>query len=399
MSYEFTLDIDALLAPISESLPCGEARETSSNVELSRAFSVVLSEWQAAKKMEKEAVENKLMFVGRSESAATSKEATAVAEKEIPFAQWKPIAEKAIQFLRVYSKDARILACLMEAMTRLNGFNGLLQSLNLLRQTLERYAGQLNPRPEASEEAAPFDSISTNLSSKTFFDAIRKAPISKQYEFRMVNFFEQELAKHFEATNLDENLRKDLIEKGQLTTSRISQIFQKVPKEDLLATEKEMDDAIAEAKTIDALLRQHKPDTATADVSISGTISLLEDVQKWFKQFAAAKLKDSPKSSDATKEGTGNTTSAVVVAGAQPATVTILEGQLQNREQAFEQLLKVAEYFRKTEPHSPISYSLEQAVRWGRMPLPQFLEEVLRNDEALSEVYRRIGYRPKTDNP
>lgn len=397
MSYDFTLDIDALLAPISESLPCGEARETSSNVELSRAFSVVLSEWQAAKKMEKEAVENKLMFVGRSESS-TTKEATAVSEKAIPFAQWKPIAEKAIQFLKVYSKDARILACLMEAMTRLNGFNGLLQSLNLLRQTLERYAGQLNPRPEASEEAAPFDSISTNLSSKTFFDAIRKAPISKQYECRMVNFFDQELAMHFEATDLDEKLRKELIEKGQLTTSLISQTFQKVPKEDLLATEKEIEDAIAEAKLIDTLLRQHKPETASADVSISGTISLLEDIQKWFKQFAAAKLKDSTKSPDATKEGTANTTNAVAVGGAQPTTVTILEGQLQNREQAFEQLLKVAEYFRKTEPHSPISYSLEQAVRWGRMPLPQFLEEVLRNDEALSEVYRRIGYRPKTDN-
>jgi hypothetical protein len=29
------------------------------------------------------------------------------------------------------------------------------------------------------------------------------------------------------------------------------------------------------------------------------------------------------------------------------------------------------------------------------MPLPQFLEEVLQNGDALSEVYRRIGYRPK----
>ena len=42
---------------------------------------------------------------------------------------------------------------------------------------------------------------------------------------------------------------------------------------------------------------------------------------------------------------------------------------IRTREDAFRTLLKVAEFFRKTEPHSPISYTLEELVRRGRLPL------------------------------
>ena len=40
-------------------------------------------------------------------------------------------------------------------------------------------------------------------------------------------------------------------------------------------------------------------------------------------------------------------------------------------------LQEIAEYFRRTEPHSPLAYALEQAVRWGRTPLPKLLEELI----------------------
>lgn len=387
MSYDLTLDLDTLLAPISESLPCGEARENSSSIELSRAFSVVLGEWQAAKKMEKEWADNQLLFVGRDETAR--------------HADWMPIAEKAIQYLTQYSKDARIVSTLIEAMTRLNGFNGLQQSLSLLRQLLERYPEYLNPRPEPTEESAPFDSISSNLDrSKTFFDAIRKATLSSSPEYRLLSLFDLELAKYFDGSDLAPEVKSALEAGGQLTQNRFNQILLRVPKEDLLETQKDIAGALDEAKKINELLAKLRPENASSDVSIRNTVRMIEEVQLWFTQLTAGKLADNKSNAAGTSggaSGPGQTANAQGMAGNSGA-VAILEGQLQNREQAFEQLLKVAEYFRKTEPHSPISYSLEQAVRWGRMPLPQFLEEVLRNDEALSEVYRRIGYRPKSES-
>src|SRR4029077_14235694 len=57
----------------------------------------------------------------------------------------------------------------------------------------------------------------------------------------------------------------------------------------------------------------------------------------------------------------GSTGSGGTAKGGGPA------GQINSREDAFKALLKVSEYSRRAEPHSPVSYALEQAVRWGKM--------------------------------
>jgi type VI secretion system protein ImpA len=61
------------------------------------------------------------------------------------------------------------------------------------------------------------------------------------------------------------------------------------------------------------------------------------------------------------------------------------------REDAFRALLQVADFFRRTEPHSPVSYALEQAVRWGRMPLPELFGELISDEAIRTELFRRIG--------
>ncbi len=43
----------------------------------------------------------------------------------------------------------------------------------------------------------------------------------------------------------------------------------------------------------------------------------------------------------------------------------IAAGEIVNRDHAFKELRKISEYFRDTEPHSPISFLLERAIRWG----------------------------------
>jgi type VI secretion system protein ImpA len=65
------------------------------------------------------------------------------------------------------------------------------------------------------------------------------------------------------------------------------------------------------------------------------------------------------------------------------------------RESALRDLDRIAEYFRKTEPHSPLAYTLEDAVRRGRMSLPELLAEVLPDAEARNGLLMRLGIRPE----
>ncbi len=62
-------------------------------------------------------------------------------------------------------------------------------------------------------------------------------------------------------------------------------------------------------------------------------------------------------------------------------------------------MLAVADFFKQTEPHSPVSYALRQAVRWGRMPLPEFLTEVIPDENVRAELFRRVGLDTKGGNP
>jgi type VI secretion system protein ImpA len=71
--------------------------------------------------------------------------------------------------------------------------------------------------------------------------------------------------------------------------------------------------------------------------------------------------------------------------------VEIAGGVVTTREQAFQQLLLLADFFRRTEPHSPLSYSIERVVRWGRMPLPELLGEIVTEDDARKNLFWLAG--------
>ncbi|CAM3630729.1 ImpA family type VI secretion system protein [Vibrio aquimaris] len=49
---------------------------------------------------------------------------------------------------------------------------------------------------------------------------------------------------------------------------------------------------------------------------------------------------------------------------------------ISSRDQAFHELRKISRFFQKTEPHSPIPFLLERAIRWGHMSLPDLLNEM-----------------------
>lgn len=72
-------------------------------------------------------------------------------------------------------------------------------------------------------------------------------------------------------------------------------------------------------------------------------------------------------------------------------------GPLQSRQEALKRLAEVAEFFRRTEPHSPVSYLVQRAIRWGRMPLESWLEDVIKNDGVLDHLRETLGLNRGSD--
>ncbi len=70
-----------------------------------------------------------------------------------------------------------------------------------------------------------------------------------------------------------------------------------------------------------------------------------------------------------------------------------VSGQISSREEAFRVLVKIADYFKKAEPTSPVPILLDYAVRLGKKPFTDLILELVSDDSVREEVYRRIGAR------
>ena len=92
---------------------------------------------------------------------------------------------------------------------------------------------------------------------------------------------------------------------------------------------------------------------------------------------------------DATVNGSAASVAALGVAS--PSGHSAVGAAAGSREDAFRTLLQVADFFRRTEPHSPIPYLLDQAVRWGKMPLPELLNELLPADAIPTQSFKLVG--------
>jgi len=64
-----------------------------------------------------------------------------------------------------------------------------------------------------------------------------------------------------------------------------------------------------------------------------------------------------------------------------------------NRDVAFHLLREVSDYFRHSEPHSPVSFLLEKAIRWGYLSLPELLQEMMAEQQGdqLTQIFNAAG--------
>jgi type VI secretion system protein ImpA len=77
---------------------------------------------------------------------------------------------------------------------------------------------------------------------------------------------------------------------------------------------------------------------------------------------------------------------------AEASFTALAEQQKFNRDKAFRQLSELADYFKKTEPHSPVAYLLDKSIRWGSMLLPELMVELLSDQkDTMDHLFNLTG--------
>lgn len=80
---------------------------------------------------------------------------------------------------------------------------------------------------------------------------------------------------------------------------------------------------------------------------------------------------------------------------AQPAGAGHAGGPVGSRAQAIAQLREIASFFRRTEPHSPVSYFADKAADAGEQDLHTWLRSVVKDAGSLAHIEEMLGIPPR----
>jgi type VI secretion system protein ImpA len=364
MPSQSVFNFDVLLAPLSPANPCGlDARRDTSPSAVYFAL--------------KDA---------RATARALERQADSDEEAGVPVTHWQTAFDLAVGLLSRQAKDLEVTAWLIEASLRLHGFAGLRDGFRLAHALIERYWDTLFPLPDEEGVATRVSALSGLNGAGfegTLIQAIRKVPLTEPSGTGPFAFWHYTLA----------NRPVPPVQPGRPAPPPPTSIeeIKEAARKSSSAFRQDLRDDLEAARAAFRLLTQALDERCGEDAPPSSAIfNVIEDVATALDHLADGAGPIAP--------GNGASIPGDAIAepaGADPAGT--FGGPIRSREDAFRQLQQVAEYFRRSEPHSPVSYTLDDLVRRGRMSLPELLVELLPDQGARNIFLTAAGIRPRQE--
>jgi len=305
--------------------------------------------------------------------------------------EWRLVLDLAPKVLSETAKDLEVAAWYVEGLVRAHGFAGLRDGFALAQQLVEQFWDGLYPLPDEDgieTRVAPFAGLNGEGGDGTLIQPIRKIALSEGDP----PFAAWQYEQAFEIAQItDEEKRQRRIDDGAMTMEGVeASLAQCRPQffADLLA---DCDAAIAAYAALTAAFDAAAGHDAPPASNIRNRLNELRGI---ITSMAGSRMP-----AETSDEVSGE--SADEPGGAAPAAaggVAAPSGAITTREQAFDVLGKVADYFRKYEPQAPTAYVLENLVRRGRLPFHELVAELVEDSEARKRLLIAAGMQPPQDD-
>lgn len=312
-------------------------------------------------------------------------------------ADWPGVADRTQHLLAQRTKDLRLVAWLTEALTHTSGFQGMANGLDLLGRLSDLYWDELYPRPEGSDIEERTGNLNWMLSRIGLL--VRSVPVTRGRQARL-SLADLEQARSLKQAEADSGAYDQA---PRATMDQWLTSLRESPTDHLRSTVEGIDACCAALEQLEfiasARWRDDTPSFAAAREALSAARS---EVRRWAQevgaivppdltQRGAASVDPSAAAGSAQPGAAGNGQEAMLGTHPAGAAPVVHGGPIRSRSQALQQLREVADYFRVAEPHSPVAYLADKAVRWGSMPLHEWLRLVVKDSGSLSHVDEMLG--------
>lgn len=304
---------------------------------------------------------------------------------------WREVKRLGLQCLGEKTKDFEIAAWLLEALVRLDGLAGLVGGAELLAGLLERYWDPGFPQPDEDGmdiRAAPLGGLSGDGVDGTLMQPLRRMALFRRPDGRSVGLHLWKIAEDTEA----------IPNEGDNKKRRKARYDAGVPEMKALENEARVDAAFLRRNAQLAIRARRvwealgtRMDARFGD--LAPNTRRVAEALEWMQEIATRLIGPVQEEAAPVASAEAEEVLAVVDDGPAGGGAVAAPRALRTREDAIRQLEELADYFRKTEPHSPLPYTLDDAVRRARMPLPDLLAEVLPDNGARQAMLTMLGIR------
>ncbi len=304
---------------------------------------------------------------------------------ELKEADWPGVVRQCGDLLMTQTKDLRLAVWMTEALAKTKGFEGLTAGYSLVTGLLDTFWDDVHPQPEDDDLEQRIGVLDWLLSQSERI--VREIPVTRSARgaYSMIDLASaQSLAQTLER-NPDE---AEALQKSARVTQ---EAFDAARRDTPGAFFAQSAAAVGEAReslqrletSVNARFGEEGPAFGVARGALDAATELLS---RYARDAGVSSEHATGAADDAMTSAPAPGASVAPAAGAKRT-----GGPIETRAQALAQLKAVADFFRRTEPHSPVAYLADKAARWGEMSLHEWLRTVVKDDGALSHVEELLG--------
>lgn len=318
-------------------------------------------------------------------------------QRDAKVADWPKAIQIATKILTEQSKDLQVAVWLVEALVKRHGFAGLRDGLKILHDLHTNFWDGLYPAIEDGD--LEYRSGKLDALNKLLPFAVNNVPLVRASDgipYAYVHWKEsQDVENLRRAAASDSEKRRQLdaaLQEGKLEGDKFDKAVAGTPLSHCNALLEQLSDCWEASQQLDQVLDEKYGEAVPSLRAVKDAVgecrSLVNSIVKK-KGGVGLGTAEMPEAEAGVEEaGTAGTmaTGGSFSGGIEP----------RDRAEALRRLSAIAEFFRKTEPHSPISYLVQRAARWGEMPLDEWLREVIKDDSVLGGVRETLGIKEES---
>lgn len=306
---------------------------------------------------------------------------------------WRVVRDLALKTIQETCKDLEVAAWLTEAYVRSHGLAGLTAGAQLIHGLSDRYWDTVFPLPDdygVETRVGPITGLNGRDGNGSLIQPLYKMPLFTMSDGNPIAFYQYQSSAQL--PTLDAERRQQRIDAGAIPFENL----EKDARANSRALARLREDAKAALEAWEAMATLLDEKASDDPPSTSAVRDLVRQVLEIAVRYAPEEATPDA-AAGADGGGNGADGGAVVAMGGGGIMMPGLaasQAAVVSREDALKALENIATFFRKTEPLSPLSYTLDEAVRRGRMSWPDLLEEIVADRDSRNAILTTLGIRP-----